>query len=783
MYNLKLAIRHLLRQRTGTVINVVGLSLSLAVCLLIALFVQYEYAFENHNNQAGHLCRLLNIHNGQRTPIHPIASFHPLSDAVPEMKNGVMVQYLPEVFFVVENEQRILPKAMFSTDEYLSLFKINMLEGGEHPLADESSAVISRSTARILFPYSSAIGKTLRYENRYDFHIKGVFEDVPVTASYRPNVIMNIHAKKSLEYFEYTSMRNQSTQFFFLLPENADRKKVADKAAEQAKIIYERPDYTTMFQFQPLHDIHLYSSDTLWDFVERSDSKTVHLFILVATLVLLIAVFNFVNLSVALRDKRNFNTGMQKIMGADVKNIFGYLLIETSLLIGTCLVMALFLTAAALPDFNRLMNSEIRFSLANPVLWTTIAIIAVFNILVPVSVQLYNQMHVNPSAAIRNKGRTVPKRDRISVAQSLTMAQITISICLIIGVIGINKQFDLLLWKKLGFDKENLVTINNPWNERVVNRYGTYKQELEKLTAVSGVTGTWNPPGYNLNNGLSLKYESGGETVELKAYRSPADVDFFNVMRVRFLLGGSFSATDSAKAVINETCRKDLRAENSIGLKVTSDVDGKTYEICGVIEDIQNRSLHNTGQPAIYYLYPELGSFIVRLKPGDTRKTVAEMERLWKQIEPDQPFRLSFVDEDLQANYTREIRTQKLLTIMSLLAIFISMLGLYGLSMQIIQRRTKEIGIRKVNGAAISEILAMLNRRFVIWVLVAFVIAVPLSYYAITRWLETFAYKTALSWWIFALGGAAALLVALITVSRQSWRAATRNPVEALRYE
>lgn len=207
------------------------------------------------------------------------------------------------------------------------------------------------------------------------------------------------------------------------------------------------------------------------------------------------------------------------------------------------------------------------------------------------------------------------------------------------------------------------------------------------------------------------------------------------------------------------------------------------FEICGVIEDIQNSSLQNESDPAIYYLNSNLWAFLVRLKPGDLRKSITEMETLWKEVEPDQPFRLSFVDEDLAANYQREIRTQKLLTIMSLLAIFISMLGLYGLSMQIIQRRTKEIGIRKVNGATVSEILTLLNKRFVIWVILAFIVAVPLVYYALQKWLETFAYKTTLSWWIFALGGLVALAVALATVSIQSWRAATKNPVDALQYE
>ncbi|MDO5666078.1 MAG: ABC transporter permease [Bacteroidia bacterium] len=785
MYNLKLAFRNLFRQRSGTLINVIGLSLSLAVCLLIALFVQYEYSFEKHNPDAKNIYRLLNVNetDKNRNPIHPIASFHPFSDAVPELKKGTMVQYLPLTFFVVNNEQMMLQNVMFTDNEFFQMFNIRILEGGENPLSDDASAVISRSEAEKLFPNTPAVGKTIRYENRYDFQIKGVFEDAPLTANYRPNVIMNIHAKKEVSNYEYTAMRNQSVNLYFHLPKNVDLKSIEEKVLTQAKIIYDYPGYDGAFQFQSLKDIHLLSSDTLWDTIERSDEKIVQLFTLVATLLLLVAMFNFINLSVALRSKRNFNTGMQKIMGADTKNIFGYLFTETSLLISFCLAVALFLTEATLPYFNQLMDTQILFSFANPVLWISIGVITILTIFIPVFFQLQNQLRVNPSATIRSKGHALPKKGNISVAQTLTIAQIAISICLIIGVIAINQQFDLLLQKKLGFDKENLVTVNNPWNDKIENRYALYKQELEKLPIVSGVTATWNTPGYNLSNGGTLEYELNGEKVQIRVRQSPVDGNFFDVMRTSFLAGTSFASTDSSRAIINQKCQQLLNVENPIGMKVTNLFIERDYEICGVIEDIQNRSLQNESQPVIYYLYPQLSSIVVRLEPGNLQQSIAELEAVWKRIEPDQPFRMSFVDEDLAANYKREIRTQKLLTIFSLLAIFISMLGLYGLSMQIILRRTKEIGIRKVNGATISEILSMLNKRFVIWVLVAFVVAVPLVYYAMKKWLETFAYKTELSWWIFALGGLATLLVALFTVSWQSWHAATKNPVEALRYE
>ena len=292
-----------------------------------------------------------------------------------------------------------------------------------------------------------------------------------------------------------------------------------------------------------------------------------------------------------------------------------------------------------------------------------------------------------------------------------------------------------------------------------------------------------NTPGHTLNNGTTIAYEDAGEKQQLNLRIAPTDGDFFDVMKTKFILGEAYSPTDTSKIVINEQCWKKMNVENPIGMKVTSYFTGLDCEICGVIEDIQNISLQNESFPAFYFLYLELWYFIVRLHPGDLQKNIAEMEAVWKRIEPDLPFSYSFVDKDLQANYTREIRTRKLLTIMSLLAIFISMLGLYGLSMQIIQHKTKEIGIRKINGATISEILALLNRRFIIWVIIAFIIAVPITYYAISKWLENFAYKTSLNWWIFALAGLIALLVALLTVSWQSWRAASRNPVEALRYE
>lgn len=783
MNNLKIAFRLFLRQRVVTIINITGLSLSMALCLLTVLFVQYEYSFEKHNPDAVNIFRLLNTQQSDRYPVHAIASFNQLTDAVPELKNGTMVQLNRNYYFEIDKQNIEFNNVIITDNNFFSLFKVKMLEGEASPLTDEASAVISESEARRLFPSSQAVGKTIRYENRFDFHIKGVFADAPVTSIYRPDVIINIHAKKTLENFEYTSLYNQSTCFYFQLPENANLSSIEQKILKQSKIIYETSLKDRGFQLQPLTDIHLKSSDTIWDTIERSSEDTVKLFILVALLVLLIAIVNFVNLAVALENKRSFNTGLQKTMGAGRQNIIYYLLTETSILATFCLLLTVIITKIALPHFNSLMGTEIGFSITNRALWATIAIIAIIMIAVPTLSMFRGQMKVSPSVTIQSKGRSLPRKGSITSSQILTIAQIAVSIGLIIGVTAINKQFTLLMDKKLGFDKSNLVSIDNPWNERVVARHTLFKQELDKLPFISGLTATWNTPGHHLSNAGALKYDESDKNNTITCWQSPTDGNFFDIMRTKFIMGGPYSPTDSTKAVINEQCLKSMNVENPIGMKVTNLFNNSSYEICGVIEDIQNRSLRNDNQPSIYYLTRELGKFIVRIEPSNLNESINILEDVWKKIEPVHPFILRFVGDDIKANYKREIRSQELLVAMSVLAIFISMLGLYGLSIQLIMQRTKEIGIRKVNGATITEILTMLNKHIVYWVLIAFIVAVPVTYYAMSRWLENFAYKTTLSWWIFALAGIASLLVALLTVSWQSWRAATRNPVESLRYE
>ncbi len=785
-YNLRIAIRNLLRQRMGSFINILGFSLSLTVCLLIALYVQYEFSFEQHNEERNNIYRLLA--GDKKSVVQSIMYFKPLTENVPELQDATIVYKESERFFMLNNERRIIDEVIFTNTNFLSMFKIKMLKGGNEQLLDlPNAALLSESEAKKLFPNGDAIGKLLTYQNRYEVEVKGIFKDAPVTANYRPHILLNIEAIKTLNEYQYASKYNKSSVFYFRIPGNPDFEAIKEKMNNQGKIAYNYDEFDVKYQFQPLSDIHLYAADTSWDAIKRSDIRTVNVFVIVALLVLVIAVFNFINLSLSLSAKRNFNTGIQKIFGANKSAILRYFLTETSLVMGVCIAVALMLIAFLIPEFNTMMGTRLSFSLLNPVLWLAILGIAFLNILFPSLIQARNKIRLNPVLAVKSKGKIVSKTTKSGyslVSQSLTVVQIAITIMLIIAVFTMNKQFDLMLNKKLGFDKSNLIAVQNPYGERAIERHGLFTSALEKLSCVENVTATWNSPGIRLNNGDWL-LKDGKDSLNLYVMRSPVDAGYFNTMQTQFMLGEPFSEKDSSKLVINETCWKALGVENPIGMTVKrkNDIKGREYQICGVIRDIQNRSLHDETDAAVYYLERFFMVFVIRLSPGDLREGIAQVEAAWNRIEPDYPFKYSFVDDDLQRNYAKEIRTAKLLNMMSGLAILLSMLGLFALSLQVIERKTKEIGIRKVNGAAIKEVLALLNKGFVKWVFVAFVIATPIAYYAMSKWLENFAYKTALSWWIFVLAGGSALAVALLTVSWQSWRAATRNPVEALRYE
>ncbi len=795
-FHLKLVFRNILKQKTGSIINIFGLSVSLAVCLIIVLFVQYELSFDKFNTNYNQIVRLLDVDKDGRCPDHPVVFNQILEKNIPELKIGTMLYYYNKStdFFRHNNNDHVFNNLVFTNNSFFDIFTVEFVKGTPaNALNAPNKIVITESKAQKLFGKSNPLGQILKYKNKYDFEVSGVIKDLPVTSHFQVDLLASIDAKNELNPYMMESWNMASSSFYFKLPANTNINSLEQKITELHKnsLPNNYNQSESKFILQPLSKIHLYSSDTIWDSAIRGDIQLVFAFCLIALLVVCIACFNYINLSIALLAKRNYYTGIQKTMGADRGSILTSTFTESLFIVLICAVCAVFISIVLIPRFNMIMGTNLFFSMSNWVAITVLLSLIFITVIIVSFYQAWLLANVNPVHILSGKATFLHRKKNSSskFSQTLTVAQLGISIVLIVAVITINKQTSLVLDKKLGFNKSQLITINNPWDKNVHKRFNLFKEQLNKMTEVKGVSASWNVPGEYINNYGSVELAKQKPENSMNFGQLPVNVDFFKVLETKFILGRDFhpsQSSDSNKLIINKIGMEALGLENPIGEKLINNFDGKgqSYEIIGVIDNIQYRSLKERGKPVIYYLSNYgLNKVLVRLHPGEIQQSIKKIETVWNSIESDYPFEYEFIDAKIQSNYNKEIRTKAILSIMAFLAVAISMLGILGLGILTTQNRIKEIGIRKVTGAKVIEILTMLNKDFIKWVAIAFTIACPIAYYSMNKWLQNFAYKTTLSWWIFALAGGITLLIALLTVSWQTFRAARRNPVDALRYE
>jgi len=401
---------------------------------------------------------------------------------------------------------------------------------------------------------------------------------------------------------------------------------------------------------------------------------------------------------------------------------------------------------------------------------------------------------IKPAEALKNQVSMIDVSGLIKqqwLRGVLVTFQLAIAILLISSTIIINNQLQLVMKTKTGFDKENTLIVYNPYTEDMNERYNLFRQKLSNLPMIKSIGVAQNAPGNTINN-FSPAWLPNQSDQKTDLGQISVDYDFLKTVGANFEAGRDFdinvSSDKTTGMIINRSAVKALNLTDPIGKKIVIqnnvDTPNNELEVIGVIEDMQYFTLRETSKPVMYFI-KDWGKYeiAIKLSSGNYSATLKQIEAIWKDIAPQWPVSFQFMDERISHNYKSEINTAKIITGLSGISIFLSILGILGLILFTIQQRTKEIGIRKVNGAKVSEVMAMLNKDFIKWVAIAFVIATPIAWYAMHKWLENFAYKTDLSWWIFTLAGLLTLGIALLTVSWQSWKAATRNPVEALRYE
>ena len=795
---LKIALRNLGKQRGYAFITVAGLAAGMACCLLILLYVQDELSYERIHEQADRLYRVTSeLHLGAQE-LQLASTMAPLgpamADAFPDVAQAARVGLLKNKVLVRRGEQAFYEEAFFFADSTVfSVFTLPLVRGDVRAaLHAPDAVVISETMAQKYFGDADPLGQVLTVEGRHDLRVTAVMRDVPPQTHFRPSMLASLDAAGTVAGARLDQWGELSKLYtYVVLPPGraaaleARLPAFLDRQASDISTSDAPPSTFVKLHLQPVRDIHLRSGDLRNEIGPTSDERYVFVFGSIALLVLVIACINFMNLATARSAGRAKEVGVRKVMGANRAQLVRQFLGESLLLALVALLVALALVELLLPLFNELSGKSLRTDYTrNPVLLGALAGVTLFVGLVAGSYPALFLSAFRPAEVLKGKAR---RSASARLRQVLVVVQFGISIVLMIGAVVMSAQMEYFRSKDLGFDQEQVVVL--PLQDADVRRrHEALKELLAAQPGVVRAAASTATPGKN-SAGLSAFLPEGGagqETVSL--YTFMVDDDLIETLGIRLVEGRGFSravATDTAGAyVLNRSAVRRLGWEQAVGktLKdINHDAPGR---VIGVVDDFHLFSLESEVPPLLMAFRPSaFDHLVLRIRPADVPATLAGLEEAWKTFAPGVPFAYSFVDQDFEQQYADTARLSRTLHAFTFLALLIACLGLFGLAAYTAEQRTKEIGVRKVMGATVPGLVVLLSREFVRLVLVAFVLAAPAAYLLASRWLEEFAYRVPLSWPIFALAGAAALVIALATVSYQAVRAALADPVESLRYE
>lgn len=789
---IKLIIRDLIKRKGFSLINISGIALGFAVCIFTLLYVYTEFSFDQYIPGVENKYRIVWGPSDDRNAILPYPFMEKLKAQLPEGAQACMVSSIGDQYLSLDKKDYKFDNILFSDPGFLSMFGLPLLQGDTaHVLNAPFQILLSEKTAKKMFGQKDPVGQTLRLWMK-DFTVTGVFRDSPGTSSQRTDVVISVFSWKILSPGNLTSWGNKSYDYYLSLPSTTNVAALEDKIKSTYldsdpgfKDVSEKDRAMISFELEPITDIHLRSGHVLWDEDKnKGNPNMVIAFILIGVLILLMAGFNYINLSTAWFQTKNTFSGIQKVLGANAGTLAGYIFMQTLVVVGAGFIVSLFMVGLFLPYFNHIVTREISLPLLLvPRICGMIGLIILFMIFLAGIFPAIRFSRGNPVFVLKGQKPQSGSFGEWSLRKFLVIAQFCISIALISSILIMGRQIRLMSTQQLGFNAEQLLDIEFRIDKK---HFELFKNQLEALPGVVAVSAASNTPAEYINNENPFRLMR--ETPDKN--RDGSSVvgvipGYFDMMNIRLLEGEEFTPAMEKKnvAILSRTAARMLGLSHATGEQVHLSMTNKDYTIVGVVEDVQYRSLREMPKPVVYILDNNYSNVVIRLAKGNHMETIKQIENAWKVISPDRPFEFRFFDTKLQSNYSSEISAMHLLNLLVIISLLISSLGIFGLMMEIAVQRTKEIGIRKVNGARVSEVMTMLNRDFVKWVAIAFLIATPIAYYAMNKWLENFACKTTLRWWIFAFAGLLALGIALLTVSWQSWRAATRNPVEALRYE
>ena len=783
------AIRNLVKHRFYTLINVLGLAIGMTCCLLIFLYVQHELSYDQFHEKKDRIYRVV---TDIKTPTETLNSWStsaPMAAYMkadfPEVKD--MVRFDDAGLLIQRGEQTFQEdKSMFVDSAFFRVFDFLLLQGNPNTaLVAPFSIVLTEDAAQRYFGDEDPLGQRLRMEGEYDLTVTGVMQNVPENSNFTFEMLLSLSTR--LEKL-YPDRAEQWDSFgygsYVLLAEGANPSTLESKlpAFLNNYVSEEDRDAYTLF-LEPLTDV--YFSDR--GAPQTGSMTNIKIFSIIAIFVLLIAGINFTNLATARATERAKEVGIRKVVGAVRGQLVGQFLCESLLLSLLAFALALLAGELLLPAFNQLSGKTVATSILQNTYYLPLFLSVA--LLVGLLAGLYPALVLSGfrSVAIL-KGRFSSSRRGVVLRQALVVAQFAISIMLIAGTAVVYTQLDYMRNQALGFKQEQMLVIDFRYDDAVQEKIEAFKQQLGNHPEVRSISASSSVPGQR-NNGAFTEIENpAGDMQASNVNLFYVDHNFLPQYEMPLAAGRAFSrdfATDTAALIVNEALVKSYgyaSPEEIIGQRFSQwGVEGP---IVGVVKDYHFRSLQQAIEPMTIRLEPTRARFLsLNVTSNDMPRTVSALQQQWQTLAPQRPFNYFFLDQSFDEQYRAEARFGELFIYFAGLAIFIACLGLLGLISYTIVQRTQEIGIRKVLGATESSIVRLLSKDFLVLVLVAFGVAVPLAWYALDRWLADFAYRVAMPWWIFALAGLLATVIAMLTVSVQSVRAATANPVDSLRSE
>jgi putative ABC transport system permease protein len=801
---IKTAFRNLKRFKGYSFINLMGLAIGIACCILILIYVQDEFSYDRIPRDYARIYRItLHMQTPDQGEIRTARTPPPwapsLAEDFPEIESYVRLK-TPLVSWLVgreEMDKRFHEKGFYFADETVFDFFNFKLKTGDPQTAlkEPKSLVLTESAAKKYFGSEDPMGKTLRLDNTYDFQITGVLEDVPRNMHFSFDILASFSTLSAIPIYGgnvYTTWRNgvgPDLYTYIRLKDGIAPSVIEAKLPEFLQKylgdIMSRLNFRISPQLQPLSSIHLHSNLDA-EIRANSDVRYIYIFSAVAIFILLIACINFMNLATARSTTRAQEVGMRKVIGAERKQLVYQFFGETIFLAFLSLILALILIVVFLPVFNSLSGKQLQPALWHPWILLSIIWITLFVGVVSGSYPALFLSSFQPVAIFR--GSLKATRANIRLRKGLVVFQFALSIIFIIGTGIIYDQLQFIRNKDLGFDKEQIVVL--PMGDpRARQVYQTFKDKALQDPSVLAVSGTSSVPGGLIGVLLFLpEGASAGEEVTMEHFF--VDHDFIDAMGLEMVEGRRFSreySTDTMEAfILNEAAVRHLGWEGEAIGKRINILNFKRGRVIGVVNDFHAKSLYQKIEPLLIHIAPNPDAFIqlvVRITPYDYERTLNFLEDVWREVYPRDPFAYSFLDDDYDSLYRSEKQRGKVFLAFSVLAIFIACLGLFGLASFTSEQKTKEIGIRKVLGATVGSIVRLLSVEFIKLVLLANLIAWPVSYYIMHNWLENFAYRTNISIRLFILVGILAFIIALATVSFHAIKSALINPADSIRTE